>query len=85
MSSSRTIIFMLSFFAVIFLTDAVEVTDEDINSPLVSFLLGKLQQLESKIMVRPNIRTTRQTTQKPTKPPVVADNKQCNCQPGVVT
>ncbi|XP_065908938.1 short-chain collagen C4-like [Dysidea avara] len=36
-------------------------------------------------MVRPNIRTTRQTTQKPTKPPVVADNKQCNCQPGVVT
>ena len=76
---------MLSFFAVIFLTDAVEVTDEDINSPLVSYLLAKLQQLESKIMVRPNIRTTRQTTQKPTKPPVVADNKQCNCQPGVVT
>ena len=36
-------------------------------------------------MVKPNIRTTRQTTQKPTKPPVVADNKQCNCQPGVVT
>ena len=76
---------MFSFFAVIFLTDAVDVTDEDINSPLVSFLLAKLQQLESKIMARPNIRTTRQTTQKPTKPPVVADNKQCNCQPGVVT
>ena len=85
MGPSKTIIFMLSFFAVIFLTDAVDVTDEDINSPLVSYLLAKLQQLESKIMVRPNIRTTRQTTQKPTKPPVVADNKQCNCQPGVVT
>ena len=60
--------------AVIFLADAVDVTDEDINSPLVSYLLAKLQQLESKIMVRPNIRTTREVTQKPTKPPVVADN-----------
>ena len=78
-------IFALLIFTIIFLTDAVEATEEDINSPLVSYLLAKLQQLESKIMVRPNIRTTRQTTQKPTKPPVVADNKQCNCQPGVVT
>ena len=73
----------VSFF---FLTDAVEVTDEDINSPLVSYLLAKVQRLESKIMVRPNIRNTRQTTEKPTKPPVVAaDNKQCNCPPSVVT
>ena len=78
-------IFALIIFTIIFFTDAVEVTDEDINSPIVSYLLAKLQQLESKIMVRPNIRTTRQTTQKPTKPPVVADNKQCNYQPGVVT
>ena len=31
-------------------------------------------------------RNTRQTTEKPTKPPVVAaDNKQCNCPPSVVT
>ncbi|XP_065907928.1 uncharacterized protein [Dysidea avara] len=81
----RIVVFLLMSLAAIFLTDAVEVADEDINSPLVSFLLAKLQQLESKIMVRPNIRTTRQTTQKPTKPPVVVDNKQCNCQPGVVT
>jgi len=36
-------------------------------------------------MVRQNIRTNREVTQKPTKPPVVADNKQCNCQPDVVT
>ena len=36
-------------------------------------------------MVRPNIRNTRQTTDKPTKAPVVADNKQCNCSPSVVT
>ena len=73
-------------FTVIFCTDAVEVTDEDINSPLVSYLLAKVQRLESQIMIRPNIRNTRQTTEKPTKPPVVAaDNKQCNCPPSVVT
>ena len=76
---------LLSFFT-FFLTDAVEATDEDINSPLVSYLLARVQRLESKIMVRPNIRNTRQTTEKPTKPPVVAaDNKQCNCPPSVVT
>ena len=68
----------------IFLTDAVEVTDEDINSPLLSYLLAKVQRLEAKQMV--GIRNTRQTTEKPTKPPVVAaDNKQCNCPPIVVT
>ena len=70
---------------VIFLTDAVEVTDEDINFPLVSYLLAKVQQLEAKMMVRPNVRNTRQTTDKPTKAPVVADNKQCKCPTSVVT
>ena len=78
-------IFILSLFIAIFLTDAVEVTDEDINSPLVSYLLAKVQQLEAKMMAKPNIRNTRQTTDKPTKAPVVADNKQCNCPPSVVT
>ena len=80
----KFLILLLS--VVIFLTDAVEVTDEDINSPLVSYLLAKVQRLESKIMARPNIRSTRQTTDKPTKAPVGADNKQCSCPPsGVVT
>ena len=58
-------IFTLSFLVAIFLTDAVEVTDEDINSPLVSYLLAKVQRLESQIMVRPHIWNTRQTTEKP--------------------
>ena len=76
--------FALLLLVGIFLTDAVEVTDEDINSPLLSYLLAKVQQLEAKQMV--GIRNTRQTTEKPTKPPVVAaDNKQCNCPPSVVT
>ena len=79
------ILFVLCFVIIIY-ADAVEVTDEDINSPLVSYLLAKVQQLEAKMMVRPNTRNTRQTTDKPTKAPVVADNKQCNCPPsGVVT
>ena len=77
--------FTVLLFATIFHTDAVEVTDEDINFPLVSYLLAKVQRLETKVMVRPSIRKTRQTTDKPTKAPVVADNKQCNCPPSVVT
>ena len=82
----KTSIFALSLFAVIFLTDAVEVTDEDINSPLVSYLLAKVQRLEAKMMAKPNVRNTRETTDKPTKPPVVAvDNKQCNCPPSIAT
>ena len=39
--------FLLILFSVIFLTKAVEVTDEDINSPLVSYLLAKVQRLEA--------------------------------------
>ena len=40
---------LLLLFSVIFLTDAVEVNDEDINSPLVSYLLAKVQRLEAKM------------------------------------
>ena len=58
----KTKILVLPLLLFIFLTDAVEVTDEDINSPLVSYLLAKVQRLEAKMMVRPNIRNTRQTT-----------------------
>ena len=86
MEKMKTSIFGLSLFAVIFLTHAVEVTNEDINSPLVSYLLGKVQRLEAKMMAKPNVRNTRETTDKPTKPPVVAvDNKQCNCPPSIAT
>ena len=82
----RINIFATLYFVIILFTDAVEVTDKDNDSPLVSYLLAKVQQLESRIMARPNIRNTRQTTDRPTKAPVVADNKQCNCPPsGVVT
>ena len=80
-------LFFILYFVLIVFTDAVEITEEDINSPLVSYLLAKVQRLESKVMARPSIRNTRETTDKPTKPPVVAaNNKKCNCPPaGVVT
>ena len=79
-------IFLFILFSIIFFTHAVEVTDEDLNSPLVSYLLAKVQRLEAKMMTKSNVRNTRETTDKPTKPPVVAaDNKQCNCPLNIVT
>ena len=82
----RINIFGTLCFVVFILTDAAKVADEDINSPLVPYLLAKVQRLESQMMVRPSIRNTREITDKPTKLPVVtADNKQCNCPPaGIV-
>ena len=65
-------IFILSLVATIFLAEVAEVSDDDINSPVLSYLLAKVKQLETKSMARPNIRNTRQITEKPTKPPVVA-------------
>jgi len=53
-------IFLLIVFSIIFLTDGVEFNDEDINSPLVSYLLAKVQRLEAKIMTKPNVRNTRE-------------------------
>ena len=81
-------ILLLPLFLFIFLINAVEwvtAEEEDISSSLLSYLLAKAQRLEAKNMIRSNIRNTRQTTDKPTKAPVVADNKQCNCPPSVVT
>ena len=66
------------FFAV---TDAVATIEED--SALLSTILAKLQQLESKVMIRSHTRSIREATEKPIKAPTAAP--QCNCQPGVVT
>ena len=39
----------------------MEVTDEDIDSLLVSYLLAKVQWLEAaKMMAKPNVRSTRE-------------------------
>ena len=73
-------IFLLILFSVIFLTGGVEVTDEDINSPLVSYLLAKVQRLEAK-MAKPNVRNTREVE----KRSVDMKSKDCSCPQQVVT
>ena len=78
-------IILLILFAVIFLTDAVEVTD-DINSQLVSYLLAKVQRLEAKMMAKPNVRNTREVEKCFFDTNTSADNKKTkDCPQQVVT
>ena len=79
-------IFLLILFFVILFTNAVEVTDEDINSPLVSYLLAKVQRLEAKIMARPNVRNTREVEKRSVDTNTSADDKKIkDCLRQVVT
>ena len=80
-------VFLLVLFFVILLTsiDAVEVTDEDINSPLVSYLLAKVQRLEAKIMAKPNMRNTREVEKHSVDTNTSADKKTKDCPQQVVT
>ena len=74
-------VYTLLLFTTFILTDAVEITSED---PLVSYLLARIQQLESKIMVRPNTRDTNEVVEKSTKQNEVASansNENCACPP----
>ena len=68
-------IFAVSLFVVIFLTDAVEVTDEDVNSPLVSYLLAKVQRLEAKMIAKPSVRNTREVEKRSVDTNTSADKK----------
>ena len=79
-------IFLLVLFFVILLTNAVEVTDEDINSPLVSYLLAKVQRLEANMMTKPNVRNTREVEKRSVDTNTSADNKKTkDCPQQVVT
>ena len=79
-------VILLLLFSVIFLTDAVEVTDEDTNSPLVSYLLAKVQQLEARMMTRPNVRNTRKVEKRSVNTNTSADDKKDKgCPQQVVT
>ena len=53
----------------------MEVTDEDINSPLVSYLLAKVQRLEAKMMAKPNVRNTRKVEKHSVVTNTSADDK----------
>ena len=82
----KTWFFALSFLVVIFLTDAVGVTDEDTSSPLVSYLLAKVQRLEAKMMARPNVRNTREVEKRSVDTNTSADDKKTkDCPQQVVT
>ena len=79
-------IFALSLFVIVFLTDAVEVTNEDTNSPLVSYLLAKVQRLEAKMMAKPNVRNTREVEKRSVDTNTSADDKKTkDCAQQVVT
>ena len=78
--------FLLVLFFVIFLTNAVEVTDEDANSPLVSYLLAKVQRLEAKMMAKPSVRNTREVEKRSVDTNTSADDKKTkDCPQQVVT
>ena len=78
--------FLLILFSAILLTSAVEVTDEDINSPLVSYLLAKVQRLEAKMMAKPNVRNTREVEKRSVDTNTSADDKKTkDCPQQVVT
>ena len=69
----------------IFFTGTVEGNDEDINSPLVSYLLAKIQRLESKVTANTNNRNIRDVEQKRS---AVDNNKKDSpekCPPHTVT
>ena len=67
-----------------FLTDAVKVTDEDANSPLVSYLLAKVQRLEAKMMAKQSsVRNTREVEKRSVD--TNADDKKDKSCPQVVT
>ena len=77
-------ILLLFLFSIIFLTDAVEVPDED--SPLVSYLLAKVQRLETRMMAKPNVRNARKVEKRSVDTNTSADNKKDkSCPDQVVT
>ena len=79
-------VFLLVLFFVIYFTDSVEVADEDISSPLVSYLLAKVQRLEAKIMAKPNVRNTREVEKRSVDTNTSADDKKTkDCLQQVVT
>ena len=73
-------------FSVIFLTDAMEVADDDINSPLISYLLAKVQRLEARMMTKPNLKNTREVEKRSVDTNTSADDKKTKyCPQQVVT
>ena len=79
-------ILILILFSII-LSDAFpEAGDEDVNSPLISHLLTKIQQLEAKVIVKPSVRNTREIEKRSIDTNTSADDKKDKgCPQQVVT
>ena len=77
---------LLIIFCGIFSTNAVEVTDEDIQSPLVSYLLAKVQRLEAKMMSQEiSVRKTREVEERSVKNGTSEDDKKNKGCPQLVS
>ena len=64
----------------------MEVTDEDTHSPLVSYLLAKVQRLEAKMVAKPNVRNTREVEKRSVDTNTSADDKKTkDCPQQLVT
>jgi len=74
-------VFILILPCLIFLTDAFDVTNEDIDSPLVSYLFAKVQKLEASKEI--NVRTTRDVEERSVN--TSEDNKKTKRCPQVVS
>ena len=71
--------------SVLFIANAIDTTDEfeDANSPVVSYLLAKIQQFEGNMMAKPNVRNTREVEKRSVDTNTSADDKKdkgCNSQ-----
>ena len=83
-------VLVLILFSIFFITNAMETIDEfeDTDSPVVSYLMDKIQQLEGKLMAKSNERSTREVEKRAVDTNTSADDKKvkgCNCPQQVVT
>jgi len=73
-------------FCTIIVTNAVDTTDEDVDSPLVSYLLAKVQRLEAKMMNKEiKVRTTREVEERSVNNDISEDDKKNKGCPQVVS
>ena len=80
------LLLLIIFCGGIFPTDAVEVTDKDVESPLVSYLLAKVQRLEAKMMSKEiSVRKTREVEERSVNNDRSEDDKKTKGCPQVVS
>ena len=66
---------ILVLLAVALSTNAAIFSDDDTDSPLVSYLLAKVQWLESKMMAKPNTWNTMPNNIRSTRPNIIRNSR----------